>query len=107
MLNCPLNKIVNILLIETTDMRHMSMLNNAHDRRHPADRLICRNPFHRQIQRNRLQNNNDFRVFTILKLIHINPHITRQAKCQFGVPRATIHQILQSIRYRPYHITLV
>jgi len=50
------------------------------DRRHPTDRqirilkfLFRRNPFRRQRQKNRLQNNNNPRSLTILGSIHINP----------------------------------
>jgi len=45
-----------------------------------------------------------------LGLIHINSHISiHQAERQIGIPtgRATTHQLLQSVRYRPYYITLV
>jgi len=41
-----------------------------------------------------------------LGLIHINSHIC-QAERQIGIPRATIHRLLQSVRYRPYHTTLI
>jgi len=42
------------------------------------------------------------------RLIHINPHISIcQAERQIGIPRATTHRLLQSVRYHPYHITLV
>jgi len=60
------------------------------DRQHPTDRQI-RNIeirsrkylFHCQRQRNKLQNNNDPKVLTILELVYINPHIsTRQAEFQ-------------------------
>jgi len=38
----------------------------------------------------------------------INPHISIcQAERQIGIPRATIHRLLQSVQYYPYHITLV
>jgi len=42
-----------------------------------------------------------------LGLIYINPHISIQAERQIGIPRATIHLLLQSVRYRLYHITFV
>lgn len=120
MSNYPPNEIVDILLILGECHRNYKLAARVYaqrypDRRHPADRQIRnieirsrRNLLHRQRQRNRLQNNNNPRVLTILGLIHNNPHISiRQAQNQIGIPRATIHRILQSVRYRPYHITLV
>ncbi|EZA50195.1 hypothetical protein X777_11334 [Ooceraea biroi] len=114
------NEVVDILLIlgecHRNDRRAARVYAQQYpNRRHPADHQIRNieirsrtNLFHRQRQRNRLQNNNAPRVLTILGLVHINPQISiRQAQNQIGIPKATIHCILQSVRYHPYHITLV
>jgi len=106
MSNSP-NEVVDILLLGEC---HKNYIRAARvyaqrypDCRHPADWQIRnieirsrRNPFHCQRQRNRLQNNNE--IFTILELIHINPHISvRQIECQIGIPRTTTHRLVQSI----------
>ncbi|KMQ89415.1 inosine-uridine preferring nucleoside hydrolase-like protein [Lasius niger] len=123
MSNYPPIKVVDILLILAECHRNYRRAAHVYaqrfsDRRYPANwqirkikRRSRRNPTNQeyhQKQRNRLQNNNDLKVLAVLGMAHINPHIsTRQAEPQLGFPRATIHQILQSVRYRPYHITLV
>lgn len=120
MSNYPPNEVVDILLILGECHRNYRRAARVYaqrypDRRHPAHQQIRnieirsrRNPIHRQRQRNRLQNNNDPRVLTILGLVHVNPHISiRQAQCQTGISSTTIHRILHSVQYRPYHITLV
>jgi len=104
MSNYPSNEVVDILLILDEchrNYRRAARVNAQRylDRWHPTDRQIRnieirsrKNPFYRQGQRNRLQNNNNPRVFTILGLIHINSRISIcQAERQIGIPRATIH----------------
>jgi len=85
------NEVVDILLILAECHRNYRERRVARvyaqrypDRRHPVNRPIrnieirsCRNLFHCQRQRNRLQNINDPRVLTILGLIHItHPRIS-------------------------------
>jgi len=103
----PPNEVVDILLI--LDECHRNHRRAAcvyaqqyPDRQHLAYRQIRnieirsrRNPFHRQRQRNRLQNNNNSRVLTILGLIHINSHISiRQAEHQIGIPKSYYSSII-------------
>lgn len=49
----------------------------------------------------------DFRVLTILGLIHLDPHISSRSLARITlIPRTTILRILKHVKYRPYHITL-
>lgn len=85
------------------------------NRRHPSAQQVVNiesrsrnNPLHRQRQSNRLQNNNDPRLLAILAMVHLDPHLsTRRIERELGVPRSTAHRLLRSVRYHPYHITLV
>ncbi|EZA48476.1 hypothetical protein X777_13774 [Ooceraea biroi] len=41
-------------------------------------------------------------------MIHFNPHISiRQIEHDLGIPRSTVHRMLVSVQYHPYHINLV
>jgi len=76
--------------------------------RHPSaqqviniERRARRNTLH-QRQINRLSNNNNLRLLTILGIVYFNPYI-RQIKCELESPRSAAHWMLQSVQYYPYH----
>ena len=120
MANYTPNEVVDILLTLGECDRNYRYASRVYAERYPnrrcpdarqiinIERRSRRNPLHRERQRNRLRNNNDPRFLAILGMVHLNPHIsTRQIERELGIPRSTVHRMLQSIRYRPYHITLV
>ncbi|KYN12437.1 hypothetical protein ALC57_15404 [Trachymyrmex cornetzi] len=80
------------------------------NRRHPTAQQMGgtqksrNNPLHRERRRNRLHDNNDPRLLAVLAMVHQNPYISTR---QLGIPQTTVHRLLRSVNYHPYHITLV
>jgi len=50
---------------------------------------------------------NDPRVFVVLAMVNLNPHISlRQIEIQSGIPKSTTQRILALHNFYPYHIIL-